>query len=247
MDANQPLDPSPSRRPSRSLSRRILRLALRVVLAMAVFVALYFGAAEVLARITVNDDADPLAGDIDVYFVTNGVHVDVWVPARNVVKDWQTWLPREVPVDEYGYVAFGWGERNFYMNVPTWDDLTAGIAANAIFVPSSTAMHVSALYGRPREGDHVHLFGVSAEAYRRLCEYIEAGFALDDANRPQLIDHPGYGQNDRFFVGSGSYHMFRSCNVWTGGAVAALGQQTGLWTPLEHHVRLHLPKNRGQR
>lgn len=231
----------------RSRLRRVLRLVTRLVLAMVAFVALYFGAAEVLARMTVNEGADPLAGDIDVYFVTNGVHIDIWVPSRNAVQDWDAWLPPEVPVDPFGYVAFGWGERNFYMNVPEWSDLTFGVAAKALLIPSGTAMHVSAYAGRPREGDHVHLFSVDAHAYEALCRYIERGFAPDDNGRPQLIDHPGYDSYDRFFVGNGSYHMFRSCNVWTGGGLAALGQRTGRWTPLEHHVRMHLPKNRGRR
>lgn len=240
-----PVPAPPTRR--RGPLRRGFRFVLRGLVALLGFVALYFGAAEALARIAVNRAADPLAGSIDVYLVSNGVHVDVWVPARSEHRDWSTWLPPEVPVDPDGYVAFGWGDRGFYLEVPTWDDLTVGVALKAVFLPSATAMHVSSYAGRPYPGPSVHLLGVTPEAYRDLCAYVERGFALDSAGRPRLIDHPGYGQNDRFFEGRGSYHLFNTCNVWTNGAVKALGQRAAVWAPFERHARRHLPRNEGHR
>ena len=86
---------------------------------------------------------------------------------------------------------------------------------------------------------------LTPERYRDLVAFIDAGFALA-AGRPRLIDHPGYQHNDRFFEGRGSYHLFRTCNVWTNEAVAAAGLPAGLWAPFERHARHHLPKNRGE-
>lgn len=243
----EPSPPTPFPKPPRSRARRVLWALARGLIGLVAFVALYFGAAEALSRMAVNRDADPLAGPIDVYLVTNGVHVDVWVPARTTTRDWATWLPPEVPADPDGYVAFGWGDRGFYLEVPTWDDLTVGVAARAILWPSATAMHVSAYVGAPYPGPSVHLLGLDEAAYGALCAFIERGFDLDAAGRPKLIDHPGYQENDRFFEARGSYHLFNTCNVWTNGAVKAMGQRAAVWAPMEHHARRHLPRNEGRR
>jgi uncharacterized protein (TIGR02117 family) len=232
-------------RPRRSLLRRSLRFVVRAVLALVLVVGLYFGAAEVGMRLSVNGDADPLAGTVDVYLVSNGVHVDVWVPAQHAARDWTTWFPPELPVAPSSYVAFGWGNREFFLEVPTWDDLTLGLALRAVFLPSASAMHVSAFYGAPYENDAVHLLRLTPERYADLVEFLDSGFALDASGRPNLIDHAGYAQNDRFFVGRGSYHLFRTCNVWTNEAVKAMGKQAAWWAPFERNARYHLPRNRG--
>lgn len=231
--------------PKRSLPRRVLRLVLRGVLVGALAVGLYFAAAEVGMRLSTNGDADPLAGTVDVYLVSNGVHIDVWVPAFHPERDWTEWFPPELNVALTGYVAFGWGNREFFLEVPTWDDLTPGLALRAVFSPSPSAMHVSAFYGAPYEDDDVHLLRLTPERYADLVAFLDRGFELDDRGRPILIDHAGYGQNDRFFVGHGAYHLFRTCNVWTNDAVKAMGKQAAWWAPFERNARYHLPRNRG--
>jgi|GEM_PF-4318891 Protein of unknown function (DUF2459). len=40
----------------------------------------------------------------------------------------------------------------------------------------------------------------------------------------------------------GRYHMFNTCNQWTGRGLHRTGVPTGLWTPLVVHVRCQLPK-----
>ncbi|MEM6671264.1 MAG: DUF2459 domain-containing protein [Planctomycetota bacterium] len=225
---------------------RPLRWLAYVVAAIALFGLLYQASAEIGERIPVNADAEPLAGDIDVYLVTNGVHVDIWVGAARPERDWVAWLPDEVPARSFGYVAFGWGDEAFYLEVPTWDDLTVGVALRGALLPTRSAMHVKAFVGPPRRGDSVHLVRLTSEEYGALVEYIDAGFALDEAGRPVLLDHPGYKDYDRFFRGSGHYHLFGTCNTWTNGAVKAMGRRAALWTPYERGVRRHLPKNGGR-
>lgn len=243
----EPSQPTPGpARPRRRFLWRALRFALRAVLVCVLAVGLYFGAAEVGMRLSVNDETDPLAGTVDVYLVSNGVHVDVWVPAQHAARDWTTWFPPELPVATSRYVAFGWGNREFFLEVPTWDDLTVGIALRAAFSPSASAMHVSAFYGAPYENDQVHLLRLTPERYADLVVFLESGFVLDDRGRPVLIDHPGYAQNDRFFAGRGSYHLFRTCNVWTNEAVKVMGKQAAWWAPFERNARYHLPRNRGR-
>lgn len=226
---------------------RPLRWLLRGVLSAVALVALYFATAEIGTRIAVNGDADPDAGDIDVYLVSNGVHVDIWVPSRRPERDWTAWLPAAVPARSWGYVAFGWGDREFFLSVPTWDDLTLGVAVRGALLPTPAAMHVLAFDGPPNVDDAVHRLSITSRQYTDLVAFIDSGFRLDADGRPVLLDHPGYKRHDRFFDGSSHYHVFSTCNVWTNSAVKSMGQKAALWAPFERSARFHLPRNRGGR
>ena len=187
---------------------RALRWLIRGLLVTALAIVLYFVAAEIGTRIAVNGSADPDAGDIDVYLKSNGVHVDIWLLAQRPERDWVAWFPTDVPLRSHGYVAFGWGDREFFLNVPTWDDLTLGVALRGALLPTPSAMHVKAFSGPPLIGDSVHRLSITAQQYTDLVAFIDKGFQLDADGRPVLLDHPGYKWHDRFFEGSTHYHLF---------------------------------------
>lgn len=236
--------PSPPA-PAPGLGRRILRGSARGLAAVLVLVGLYFAVAEVATRIPVNAAADPDGGEVDVYLVSNGVHVSVWLPTTRPERDWSRWLPPEVPARPSGYVGFGWGDHDFYTEVPTWDDLTAGVALRGALWPTRSAMRATAYSGPPIAGEHVHRISLGPEPYQDLVEFVELGFERDGSGGPILLAAPGYGTSDRFFEGRGSYHLFRTCNTWANGAVKAMGQRAALWTPFERGARHHLPRNQG--
>ncbi len=225
---------------------RPLGRVLRGVAVLLAGIGLYLLTAEATMRVPVHSGADPDGGEVDVYLVTNGVHVAVWLPTRRPERDWSDWLPPEVPARAGGYVEFGWGDHDFYLKVPTWDDLTAGVALRGALLPTRSAMRAVAHGGAPFPGEHVHRVSIEPSRYRDLVDFVDRGFQLDGQGRPVLLAAPGYGPADRFFEGRGSYHLFRTCNTWANGAVKAMGQRAALWTPFERGARFHLPRNRGE-
>ena len=206
----------------------------------------YLAATEVGMRIPVNGGADPDQGEVDVYVVSNGVHASIWLPTTRPERDWAAWLPPEVPARRGGYVDFGWGDRGFYLEVPTWDDLTLGVALRGALWPTPSAVRATAHPGPPLPGDRVFRVRLGPGAYGDLVRHVEESFQLDDDGRPVLLRAPGYGPSDRFFAGRGSYHLLRTCNTWTNGALKAAGQRAALWTPFERGVLHHLRAGRGQ-
>ena len=52
-----------------------------------------------------------------------------------------------------------------------------------------------------------------------------------------------YGASDRFYAATGRYHLFNTCNQWTGRGLARAGVPVGIWTPLKPHVLCWLPEN----
>jgi len=223
---------------ARGCGARLVRSALRGVLVIAAASALYCGVAEALSWMPGGGRATTAEGPYLVHVTSNGVHVDLVLPVRTDVVDWSTWIPPVVPLASRSHASFGWGDRGFYTRVPTWSDLTPGIALRGSLLPTPAAMRVVARNRPPldRIGVDVFRIGMEREEYVALVEYVRRSFRTDEDGRPVRIDHPGYTERDRFFEGEGSYHLFRTCNEWVSDGLRAAGIAAPAWTPLERNV-----------
>ena len=199
---------------------------------------LYLAAAVVLSRIPVAKETPTADPDVLVYLHTNGVHTDIVVPVRTAQKDWSQQLPyRNIPSGDttLRYIAFGWGDKGFYLDTPTWADLKVSTALVAAFWLGSSAMHVTYLHGLAPGPSTVPLHLSQAE-YARLIAYIENSFRLDAAGRAQHIQGHSYGQNDAFYEARRVYSFLYTCNTWTNDALKASGQRACLWTPSDEGI-----------
>ncbi len=218
--------------------KRAVRWMLRAVLALVAAIALYMVSAMVLSRISVPAETVSDA-TVTAYILSNGVHTDIVVPVRTAEHDWSSVLPFEHTSggdSTAAWVAFGWGDKGFYLETPTWGDLTARVAFKAMFALGSSAMHVTYHKGM-EEGPLCKRIRMSRAQYLRLVAYIERSFAKDDTGRVQVIStHANYGPHDAFYEGVGSYHLFHTCNTWTNNALKACGQKACLWTPTDEGI-----------
>ncbi|MFN6115415.1 MAG: TIGR02117 family protein [Flavobacteriales bacterium] len=218
--------------------KQVLRYTLRALLVLVAIIALYAVTAMVLSRIRVPGEIVS-HDEITAYILSNGVHTDIVLPVRNGKRDWSHVLPfshttgRDSTAE---WVAFGWGDKGFYLETPTWGDLTARVAFKAMFALGSSAMHVTYHKGL-KEGPLCKRLRLSRGQYERLARYIEGSFAKDAAGRMQVIDtQANYGPNDAFYEGVGSYHLFHTCNTWTNNALKACGQRACVWTPMDSGI-----------
>lgn len=215
--------------------RTILRLLLRVLAVLIVLALLYVSAALSLPQITVPAEADR-GNEVTAYILSNGVHTDIVVPVRSSAMDWT----REVSFahttgqdSSAAWVAFGWGDKGFYLETPTWGDLTPRVACTAMFGLGSSAMHVT-FHQHMEEGALCKRINLSSAQYQRLVAYIHDSFARDASGGTQvIITNANYGSSDAFYDGVGTFSLFRTCNVWTNDALKACGQKACWWTPTD--------------
>ena len=66
-----------------------------------------------------------------VYLNTNGVHLDIVIPIENVENLVLSGIKYN---RNEKYLSFGWEDKNFYINTPTWSDLTVNNAFRALFL-----------------------------------------------------------------------------------------------------------------
>lgn len=219
----------------------LLKFVVVTLLFVAGFILLYLIMAFGLSRISVNNDRKP-ASDFTIYLLSNGVHVDIVVPVKTSVIDWSTLVKYENTTGNdttAQWVGMGWGDKGFYLQTPTWDDLTFGVAFRAVTGLSTSAMHTT-FYKRMVESEKCIRIQITSVEYQKLCDFIIAGFEKSDSGDViHIKTDANYGTNDAFYEAMGSYHLFSTCNTWTNKALKTAGLKTCLWTPFESGLLYH--------
>ena len=224
---------SKMKNPIRSRCWRIARNAFLCLLCLILAYAINGTA---LSLIPVNNNAKS-AEEIVVFLERSDVHTDIVVPTRTERIDWSTVVPPQDTKDARSrkYLAFGWGSQDFYLNVPSWNDLTARIALKAISGTGGTALHTE--YERePAEGENCRRLSLSSAQYDALVKYILSSGKRNGEGAFVRIDHAGYDTSDAFYEGTGRYSPFFTCNTWANSALKACGQKCCLWTALQQPI-----------
>lgn len=201
-------------------------------------VVLYLAASAGLSAVPVGRHNSPETGTIAAYILSNGVHTDIVVPVRTDQMDWTRLVPYSAtPAMDTSrdYIGFGWGDKGFYLNTPTWAELKPSTAVKAMFWLSTTAMHAT-FHHQPQPGpDCVRVLLTRAE-YARLIAFIQGSFELDAQGRVQHIRGHSYGQHDAFYEAKRTYNLFYTCNTWANDGLKEAGQKAALWTPFDFGI-----------
>lgn len=223
----------------------LLKLILSILATLLGIITLYVLSGLLLSIIPVNTDTPRAEAGVPVYITTNGVHADFTVPIETVTIDWRDYLN---PNDYRGvnssfeYIAFGWGDKGFYLHTPQWTDLTASTAVNALFLPSPTAMHVTYYRQAPALGKNSRRLILNQAEYQALVAYIQSGFAKGEAAKPQLIRDAGYSPYDNFYEAQGSYSLLYTCNNWVNEGLKKIGVRASVWSPFDWGIMYQLEK-----
>jgi uncharacterized protein (TIGR02117 family) len=203
----------------------------------------YLSAAYVLSRIETGGGNS--GNDVTMYILTNGVHTDLVVPLKNEQMDWSRDVRFENTVSKdttAQFVAFGWGDKGFYLETPTWADLKFTTAFKAAFGLSTSALHTT-FYKEMRESETCRKITISKQQYGQLVSYIKDTFTPDKNGRTQYIKTTAnYGKWDAFYEANGTYSLFHTCNTWANNGLKKCGQKASLWTPFDTGIFYHYTK-----
>ena len=121
-------------KPQKSIRKKLIRIGRRTVKWMF-YSLLAFVALLVIGLIPVNNGFRAPDEGIELFLVSNPVHADIIVPRSTAVIDWNERFDREHfegDISKATHIAFGWGDRGFFLETETWDDLKVSTAANAL-------------------------------------------------------------------------------------------------------------------
>lgn len=176
---------------------------------------------------------------VTLFVKSNGVHTDIVLPVKHQNIDWSKLFPfhhTKSKDSSAKYIAVGWGDKGFYLNTPTWNDLTFSTAFNAITGRGGTALHIT-YYQEISETESCKKFTVSEHSYRQLTDYIRSSLATNNKGYGNWINTSAvYGMNDAFYEAKGKYSLFHTCNTWTNNALKSCHQRACVWTPFAKGV-----------
>ena len=213
-------------------------------LALVVALPLFYLAAGFLGSVIPANPGwrEPPEG-VTIFVRTNGVHT--WLMLPKVAEGVDLRLlgdPQHIKDPRYGrgdHLAFGFGNRDFYLNTPTWADLTVPTALAAAFGQGPGLVHVEHDHD-PRPNEYQQPLRLRRTEYRKLAAHIRKSFVIGTDGRPRPLLGRGYGPADVFYEARGPYDMGRTCNEWTGEALRAAGVRTGIWTPFSQSIMWRL-------
>jgi uncharacterized protein (TIGR02117 family) len=151
-----------------------------------------------------------------IYVTSNGWHSGIVIARADLPPGL---IPETADFPAATHFEFGWGNRDYYTTPRKTIGLTIGAA-----LPGAAVVHLAALPGPPLAypGHEVVRLRVSAEGVWRLAAYLHRSFARADAPRVRAIA-PGLLPSSGFYPGSGTFHLFNTCNTWTAAGLAAAG------------------------
>lgn len=209
--------------------QRAVRLLAILFAAPVILAAMFLLSAWIGSSIPRNADwAEPAEG-VEIMIGTNGIHTEIVMPLVTPHKDWRADFPAaDIPASgrPYTHVAVSWGEREVFLNTPTWADLKLSTAFNAA-IGGDGLLHV-AHYVRPAPDPDNRPLTLRPGEYERLVRAIEAQVLP----RGRRARHSGYARHDVFYEAPGTYHLGNTCNQWTSDLLASAGVRTGWWTPM---------------
>lgn len=216
---------------------KILQFIFKLFEGILLFISGYLTCVYIFALIIVNDDNIALSSEpkIEIFLHSNGVHTDIVVPTKNRFIDWTKFVdPSETKSGKtnYKWTAFGWGDKGFYLETPTWAELKPSIAFNAMFGLSKTAMHVS-FYSLIKESPNCKKADISISQYMLLIQNIKNQFK---ETKPQRLSGKHYNSNDSFYNAKGTYHIFKTCNTWVNQTLKNSKMKACLWTPFDRGI-----------
>jgi uncharacterized protein (TIGR02117 family) len=216
------------------------------VLALALLLAIpftYLSAALTLGLVPANPFWAEAERGVTIFIRTNEVHTWIVMPKVAPGTDWRSYAPGNHVADpRWGaasHVAIGYGNRQFYLDTPTWAELSPATAFWALAGTGPTLLHVEHIHD-PQPDEITRPIVLRPEEYRRLADFIARRFALGPDGRPIPLLGRGYGPSDIFYEAQGGYSFVMTCNEWTGRALRFAGIRTGLWTPLEPSIMWRL-------
>ena len=188
-----------------------------------------------------------------VYVSGDQMHTNLFVPVRTDAFDWNQHLNLatigkstigKAPAD-YRYLQFGWGDRIFYVETPSWDQVSLSSAVRSLVLQNPAALFVKGHTAVPHyPNETLKCVSLSEANYIKLMHFLEASFQTDPQGKIQRISS-GQDGDSNFYEANGRYSMLRTCNSWTADGLRAADVNTPIWGALAPAVLHQLKETCG--
>lgn len=174
----------------------------------------------------------------EAYVISSEIHTEFVFPVSNSLFDWTELIPVSSVTKLFSdpkFIAIGWGNRDFFFNMKTWDDIKWGVVLKAALLPGESVLHIEYLKDLD-DSSKVYSLYLTKDEYLKLVSFIKSYFVFDEKGQVQKISDYSYYETDKFFKSHYTYHMLDTCNVWTQKGLEAINARRPLWTPFKYGI-----------
>lgn len=179
-----------------------------------------------------------------VYIAGDAMHVNFVVPAQNSLYDWRKFLDfKQIGSkgqENYAYLKLGWGDRRWYTETPSWEQINVFDIFRVLFKPGNTAaMYVRGYSALPADNAvELRCIALDRTEYLNLMQFLRTSFEQTPTGKPIYLKS-GASETDGFFAATGTYSALRTCNTWTAEGLDTANVPTPLWSALSASVMRH--------
>lgn len=153
-----------------------------------------------------------------IYVVDHGWHAGIVVGRADVPA---SALPPLPGLPDSRYLEIGWGDRDFY-RAPAPGP---GLILKAALWPTASVLHVAA-FSDPVvayfPASRITRLELSQAGFEALLQRVSRSFERDADGASRPLGAGLYGAS-QFYLSRESYHLLRTCNVWTAQVLQAGG------------------------
>lgn len=204
---------------------KVVKKIVKWISAFTLIPIMYFLVSLILILIPVNNEKENLEKNKSIYLSSNGVHLNIIIAKNELHPKLLDGLKH---FENDNYFAFGWGDKNFYLNTPNWSDLTFINASRALFLKSNALIHLERYSTIQLNWVEIK---VNQNQLNKINQYIDKTFYLDALNKKIVLNDKGYSYNDDFYEALGSFSCFKTCNTWVNTGLKESQIKAFLWTP----------------
>jgi uncharacterized protein (TIGR02117 family) len=171
-----------------------------------------------------------------IYVIGDQMHTNLIVPIQTPSFDWGRVLkpersgpdPTRPSTNATPYLIFGWGDRIFYTETPSWDQVNWTNALRALVLQNSAALFVKEVAELPNTHEQLKCVRLGDRDYQSLMQFLTDSFQRDD--RGQLVPIKGTQlAQGKFYAATGKYSALRTCNSWTADGLRVANVNTPIW------------------
>jgi len=209
--------------------KKIFKYLFYLLLFPLLVVALYFLSAYLFTFFPKNTPQQTQQ-EKQVYLLYSNIHSDIVFNIHDINLSRFPEFKRK----KEGYLAFGWGDKETYLNTPNIADIKLSTGFKALFLNTPSLMHVSYIRNILRYRDTKRI-ALSTSQYNHLKNSIMQSFNFKGEH------YKGYGREDFFYEAKGDYNLFHTCNTWTGDRLRESNVSMPYWTPFVWSVTKAIP------
>ena len=210
---------------------KIAKSILKIFIFSLLLIVVYLSIAYTLTFFPSATDTTAIKSE-KVYILYNEMHSDIIIDIDSLKPRFKAYLS-DIIQNREGYLAFGWGDRETYLNTPRWSDIKLSTTLKALFINTPSVVHIN-FFRRVDNFRDLKIIYLSKEQKKELIKSIFKSFK--DKNY-----YKGYGRDDLFYPSLHRYNLFNTCNTWTGDRLRDANISISYWTPLSYNVIKSLP------